>query len=111
MTRIFILAAAAALTLSGPAFAQGDTAATGSAPSGDAVVAMAPAQAGAERASNARQSTTGDPNRRVCRTQTATGSRLGGMKVCKTAREWEEQRVASKQELDRMQTNRGLVGN
>jgi hypothetical protein len=63
-----------------------------------------------ENARNYRQSTTGDPNRRVCRTQVATGSRLAGSKVCKTAREWEEQRVTSKAELDRMQTQRGLTG-
>lgn len=56
-----------------------------------------------QEASNNRQSTTGDPDRRICRTQTATGSRLGGKKVCKSAREWEAQRAGSKAELDRLQ--------
>lgn len=59
---------------------------------------------------NERNTATGDLNRRVCRSQGATGSRLAGAKICKTAREWEEQRVAAKEELDRHQRPDGTNG-
>ena len=32
----------------------------------------------------------GDPNRVICKTETETGTRLGGKKICLTAREWDE---------------------
>jgi hypothetical protein len=50
--------------------------------------------------------THGDPNRRVCKTLTATGSRLNKATVCKTAREWAEQQYEHQQRLDRMQRPR-----
>ena len=51
----------------------------------------------------AKSAVTGDPNRRICKTLAATGSRLSRAKVCKTAREWAEQQHDHKQELDRIQ--------
>jgi len=106
MVRV-LLASAALLFSASAASAQMN----GTQPEGTPTVAPANVVGAPENVRNARQSTTGDPNRRVCRTQGATGTRLATSKICKTAREWEEQRVASKQELDRMQTNRGLIGN
>jgi hypothetical protein len=50
--------------------------------------------------------THGNPNRKVCRTVEATGSRLNRAKICKTAREWSEQQVEHKENLDRMQRPR-----
>ena len=100
-----LLASAALLAAAAPAAGQ-----TNAAVEETPTVAPATVTATPEKR-NGRQSTTGDPNRQICRTQGATGSRLGGTKVCKTAREWEEQRMASKDELDRMQTRRGLIGN
>jgi len=37
----------------------------------------------------------GDPNRMVCKSQQETGSRLS-TRVCKTAAEWEEQRLENR---------------
>jgi hypothetical protein len=68
--------------------------------------AAAPAPATTQVATK-RDAATGDPNRRVCRAQAATGSRLGSAKICKTAREWDEQRIAAKAELERHQRNDG----
>ena len=53
--------------------------------------------------SDARQSTTGNPNRMICRWQGASGTRTAQARVCKTAREWEEQRVGAKDELEKHQ--------
>jgi hypothetical protein len=50
-----------------------------------------------------RQSTTGSPHRVICRTQGASGTRTLVGKVCKTAAEWEAQRLGAKDELDRHQ--------
>lgn len=49
-----------------------------------------------------------DPNRRICERTEETGSRLGGRTVCKTAREWEEQRREHRNELERAQKNVGI---
>ena len=54
---------------------------------------------------------TGDPNRRVCKSVTVTGSRLGKTKVCKTAREWADQTVQTRQNLERSQNQGALKGN
>jgi hypothetical protein len=37
-----------------------------------------------------------DPDRRICKTIQKTGTRLGGERICMTAREWEEQRRGSR---------------
>ena len=51
----------------------------------------------------AKSATMGDPNRKVCRSLAATGSRLNRAKICKTAREWSEQQHDHRQELERIQ--------
>jgi hypothetical protein len=56
----------------------------------------------------AKTAITGDPNRRVCRSLAATGSRLSRAKICKTAREWAEQQYEGKKELERIQTRPNL---
>ena len=48
----------------------------------------------------------GDPDRVVCKRQKETGSRLSSS-VCKTAREWEQQRIDN-QEAIRNATKSGL---
>ena len=48
----------------------------------------------------------GDPNRMVCRRQKETGSRLSS-RVCKTAREWEQERLDN-QEAIRNATKSGV---
>ena len=49
---------------------------------------------------------TGDPNRRVCKAVTTTGTRLGKAKICRTAREWAEQTDQDRRSLERMQGTR-----
>lgn len=46
---------------------------------------------------------TGDPDREVCKKITYTGSRLGGERVCKTAREWGDLQRQSRQDTERKQ--------
>jgi len=48
----------------------------------------------------------GDPDRMVCRRQKETGSRLSS-RVCKTAREWEQERLDN-QEAIRNATRSGM---
>jgi hypothetical protein len=37
-----------------------------------------------------------NPDRPICKTIQKTGTRLGGERICMTAREWEEQRRSSR---------------
>ncbi len=39
--------------------------------------------------------TTPNPNRRICRTQERPASRMSAERVCKTAAEWEAERLAA----------------
>lgn len=56
------------------------------------------------------QKKTRDPNEVVCERQEELGSRLGGTKVCKTRAEWAEERRVSRQDIDKVQTQRGTSG-
>lgn len=49
-----------------------------------------------------------DPNRIVCERYEETGSRLGSRRVCKTAREWEEQRSGQRADVEKAQRNAGV---
>jgi len=49
----------------------------------------------------------GDPDRMVCRREKDTGSRLSS-RTCKTAREWEEERLLNQEEMRNAQ--RGGTG-
>ena len=93
--------AAAALVLALPACAAAGLEAS------DTVVRTAPPVASAAMAeaipAQERQSTTGSGDRVICRTQGGSGTRIFKVKVCKTAAEWEAQRVGAKDELDRHQ--------
>ncbi len=77
---ILTAAAALALTVAPAAFAQ----------------SAAPAQEGAVRVERVdtndqmRRGRASNPNDRVCRAITATGSRLGARRVCRTRAEWED---------------------
>ena len=51
-----------------------------------------------------------DPNEVICERQEEIGSRLGGTKVCKTRAEWAEERRLSRQDIDKVQTQRGTAG-
>ena len=45
-----------------------------------------------------------DPNQKVCQVITATGSRLGGKKICATRAEWEERKRADREATEKAQT-------
>jgi hypothetical protein len=49
-----------------------------------------------------------DPNEMVCEKQKDPGSRLIAAKVCHTRAEWADLRNQDRQDLDRVQTRRGL---
>ena len=46
-------------------------------------------------------------NKIVCEKQEVVGSRLAVRKVCKTRAEWMEERLADRQQIDRLQTMQG----
>lgn len=52
-----------------------------------------------------------DPNEVICQKQEVTGSRLGVKKVCKTRAEWADARLQDRQEIERVQTHRGMPAN
>lgn len=60
----------------------------------------------ASGASAAEGSKHRDPNKRVCRTITETGSRLNKTRACHTQSEWEELRRQTKQKIENIQNNR-----
>ena len=45
-----------------------------------------------------------DPNQKICQVITATGSRLGGKKVCATRAEWEERKKLDREATEKAQT-------
>ena len=51
-----------------------------------------------------------DPNKPVCHTMDITGSRLGKRRECRTPAEWAAISAASRQDVERQQTNRGGSG-
>jgi hypothetical protein len=77
--------------LSGPAFAQ----------SSPTPAAQPPAQ-------NARP--IDSKNEVVCQKQEVTGSRLGWKRICKTRAEWADAQLQDRQEVNRVQTQRGNAG-
>jgi hypothetical protein len=48
----------------------------------------------------------GDPDRRICKQVTGLGSRLKKGKVCKTARQWYDEKSQDRKMLERIQTQR-----
>jgi hypothetical protein len=44
-----------------------------------------------------------DPNRKICEKVEKIGSRLSVVRVCMTARQWEEQKRAHREDLERVQ--------
>lgn len=77
---------------------------------GTSAPGLAQAQSNAPAASQ-QQASSQNPNEMICRKQEVTGSRLGAKKVCKTRAEWADAQLQDKQELTRVQTQRGNAGN
>ena len=42
-------------------------------------------------------------DRQICRSQRTTGTRLTARKICRTAREWDEDRAAARRRTDTIQ--------
>lgn len=53
---------------------------------------------------------TPDPNEVVCEKQQVLGSRLQTRRVCMTRAQWADLRLQDRQEIERAQTNRGIIG-
>jgi hypothetical protein len=54
------------------------------------------------------KSSIADPDRIVCEKQTVVGSRLATKRVCKTRAQWADERLQERQEVERVQTRRGI---
>ncbi|HKX91301.1 MAG TPA: hypothetical protein VJM15_02600 [Sphingomicrobium sp.] len=51
----------------------------------------------------APKSVQGDPNKIICEVERETGTRLGAVKICRTALEWQEMRQAHRRDLEMVQ--------
>ena len=51
-----------------------------------------------------------DPNQKICEKVEITGSRLATKRVCMTRRQWDDTRLQDRQEIERIQTQRGMKG-
>lgn len=65
-------------------------------------LAQAPAPAAPAQAQNL------DPNEVICEKQKVTGSRLSVKRVCKTRAQWMDQQLQERQEVEKVQTQRGM---
>ena len=74
--------------------------------------AAAPAAAQAQATPPAASQPTSDTraNEIVCQKQEVTGSRLGVKRICKTRAEWADAQLQDRQEVDRVQSRRGMKG-
>ena len=75
---------------------------------GTAVPSMA--QDPATAAPVAQEKKANDPNQVVCERQESTGSRIASKRVCMTRAQWAERKLQDRQELDRVQIQRGSKG-
>lgn len=69
-----------------------------------ALAVLAPSAALAK--SKDKSADASDPNRVICRTENATGSRLSSQKRCMTAQEWAEAKRIDRQDIEKVQANR-----
>ena len=51
-----------------------------------------------------------DPNERVCERQESIGSRIASKRICMTRAQWADRRLQDRQELERVQVQRGMKG-
>lgn len=51
-----------------------------------------------------------NPNEIVCEKQETTGSRIGARRVCMSRAEWADRKLQDRQELERVQVQRGTKG-
>ncbi len=73
--------------------------------------APAAAQTAAAAAPAATVQKPADPNSEVvCEKQEITGSRLGSRRICMTRAKWAERRLQDRQDVEKVQTSRGMKG-
>ena len=75
-----------------------------------AMTAPAIAQVPAAQAPAAQERQPNDPNEVVCEKQESTGSRIASRRVCMTRAQWAERKLQDRQELERVQIQRGAKG-
>jgi invasion protein IalB len=73
-----------------------------------ASVAEPAAQSSAPANSGTAASKPADPNEVICEKQEEIGSRLGSKRVCMTRSQWAEQKGQDRQEVEKVQTQRGM---
>ena len=73
-------------------------------------LAQGPAAAPTQAQANTNAKPANDPNELVCQKQEITGSRLGAKRICMTRSEWADRRLQDRQELERVQVQRGAKG-
>lgn len=72
---------------------------------GASLALPAAAQITSMQASNPLPKGGGDPNRKICERMEKIGTRLSTVTVCMTAREWKDQRLGQRQDLEKVQQN------
>lgn len=68
-----------------------------------ALAAASPALADTTPTATKAAETAKDPNRKICEKVEKIGSRLNVVRVCMTARQWEEQKRAHREDFERVQ--------
>lgn len=51
-----------------------------------------------------------DPDQVICEKQEVIGTRLGTRRICRTRAQWADIRLQERQEIEKMQTQRGMKG-
>ena len=74
------------------------------------VAAPSIAQAPAPPAPALKVKQPNDPNEVVCERQESTGSRIASRRVCMTRAQWADRQLQDRQELERVQIQRGAKG-
>jgi invasion protein IalB len=72
-------------------------------------LAQTPAVTPAQTPSTARPAAA-NPDEVICRKQGTIGSRLASKRICKTRAQWADAQLQDRQELERVQTQRGMKG-
>lgn len=75
-----------------------------------AAPSLAQATGGASSQPAAEKPAAGSPNEVVCQKQEVTGTRLGVRRVCKTRAQWADQQLQDRQEIEKVQVQRGMKG-
>ena len=75
-----------------------------------AVPALAQSTAASANQAPANAAPVNNPNEIVCEKQETTGSRIGARRVCMSRAEWADRKLQDRQELERVQVQRGTKG-